>query len=465
MRHIAVLIGIVLLFAAFGAAYGVDLVTGSQLQSTSTPDLLPRAYLPIVFGQPVTPTDTPTATPTDTPTVTPTPSPTATPTSIEPYWDPRLDQRGTILIPAQVQPGQGYWRLVRGGWYAENEPPFQGQHHILVDTVNPFGQRQIGVPIQITSLDGSQLFATLIAELKPGELYAANFPMYAVAPAYRAVPADGNPADAVSGMGMGSIEQPRYAIHTSYGLLWQWTIAPGATPTPSPTATKESTPTATPMPGGATPTDTATVAPSSTPSATATASPTTTATALPTPGDRIWDPRLDQRGTVLIPAHVSPGQGYWRLVKGQWYDENEMPFAGKHHLFVDARDGANVRQPGVPIRVTSLDESQVFAILTTEAKPAELYAADFPMFAVAPAYRAAPAGGHPADAVSGMGLGSIIEPILPTLTSYLFVWQWTVAPIAPASDATHERFASVDDYQRSVAITALQPRIYSTVVF
>ena len=43
MRHIAVLIGIVLLFAAFGAAYGVDLVTGSQLQSTSTPDLLPRA--------------------------------------------------------------------------------------------------------------------------------------------------------------------------------------------------------------------------------------------------------------------------------------------------------------------------------------------------------------------------------------------------------------------------------------
>ena len=169
--------------------------------------------------------------------------------------------------------------------------------------------------------------------------------------------------------------------------------------------------------------------PSSTPSATATASATPTATALPTPTDRIWDSRLDQRGTVLVPAQVSPGQGYWRLVKGLWYDKDEMPFAGKHHLFVDARDDAGLRQAGVPIRVTSLDGSQAFATLTTEAKPSELYAADFPLFAVAPAYRAAPADGHPADAVSGMGLGSIVEPTLPVLTSYLFVWQWTIAPI------------------------------------
>ena len=492
MRRPVMLIGAFLLIAAIAATYAPGTVTGSQWATDPPiPDLQPHVYLPVVFGPPVvpsamptdtptptdtatptaaptdtttptetptptstpTPTDTatPTAAPTDTttPTVTPTPTdtptptgtatptaaptdtatPTATPTPIEPYWDPRLDQRGTILIPAQVQPGQGYWRLVHGVWYAENEPPFEGQHHILVDAVNPFGQRQIGVPILITSLDNSQIFATLSTELKPGELYAANFPMYAIAPAYRAVPADGNPADAVSGMGMGSIEQPRYAIHTSYGLQWQWTIAAGATPTPTPTATEEGTPTTTPTPGGATPTDTATVTPSITPSATPTASTTPTPTALPTPTDRIWDPRLDQRGTVLIPAQVSPGQGYWRLVKGLWCDKDEMPFAGKHHLFVDARDDAGLRQTGVPIRVTSLDGSQAFATLTTEAKPSEPYAADFPLFAVAPAYRAAPADGHPADAVSGMGLGSIVEPTLPVPTSYLFVWQWTIAPI------------------------------------
>jgi hypothetical protein len=456
MRRSVMLIGAFLLIAAFAVTYAPSTVTGSQ-RSIDPPisELQSHIYLPVIFGPPAaplaTPTDTPTptatavntptpddtatptATPTDTatPTVTPTatPSPTATPTPIEPYWDPRLDQRGTILIPAQVQPGQGYWRLVRGIWFGENEPPFAGQHHILVDTVNPFGQRQIGVPIQITAPDSSQLFASLITELKPGELYAANFPMWVVAPAYRAVPADGNPADAVSGMGMGSIEQPRYAIHTSYGLLWQWTIAPGATPTPSPTPTQEGTPTATPTPGGATPTDTATMTPSSTPSATATASKTPTPSSLPTPTDRIWDSRLDQRGTVLVPAQVSPGQGYWRLVKGLWYDKDEMPFAGKHHLFVDARDDAGLRQPGVPIRVTSLDGSQAFATLITEAKPSELYAADFPLFAVAPAYRAAPADSHPADAVSGMGLGSIVEPTLPVPTSYLFVWQWSIAPI------------------------------------
>jgi hypothetical protein len=425
MQRIAILIGVLLLFSAFGAALGSDQVTSAQSQTTNTIDLPQRVYLPVVFGQPATPASISTATPAATPTITPTPASTP----IEPYWDPRLDQRGTILIPAQVSPGQGYWRLVHGVWYAEHEPPFGGQHHIFVDTVDPVGQRQTGAPIRVTSLDGAGVYATLTTELKPGELYAANFPMYALAPAYRAIPSDGNPADAVSGMGMGSIDQPRYAIHTSYGFLWQWTIAPGVTPTPTETGTSTAIPTS----SGATPTETATVTPSAVPSATAIASPTPTATALPTPADRIWDSRLDQRGTVLVPAQVSPGQGYWRLVKGLWYDKDEMPFAGKHHLFVDARDDAGLRQAGIPIRVTSLDGSQVLATLTTEAKPSELYAADFPLFVVAPAYRAAPADDHPADAVSGMGLGSIVEPALPVLTNYLFVWQWTIAPTITTS--------------------------------
>ena len=430
MRRPVMLIGAFLLIAALAVTYAPGPVTGSD-RATDPPisELQSRIYLPVIFGPPAMPSVTPTATSTSTPTPTATLTPTASPTPIERDWDPRLDQRGTILIPAQVQPGRGYWRLVRGVWYAENEPPFAGQLHIFVDTVDTATQRQTGMPMQITSLDGSAVFATLTTELKPGELYAASFRMNEVAPAYRAVPADGNPADVVSGIGMGSIEQPGFKVHTSYGFCWQWTIAPGATPTPRPTATEEGTPTPTPTPGGATPTDTATATPSITPSATATASATPTPTALPTPTDRIWDSRLDQRGTVLIPAQVLPGQGYWRLMKGLWYDKDEMPFAGKHHLFVDARDDAGLRQAGVPIRVTSLDGSQAFATLLSEAKPSELYAADFPLFAVAPAYRAAPADGHPADAVSGMGMGSIVEPTLPVPTSYLFVWQWAIAPI------------------------------------
>ena len=149
-------------------------------------------------------------------------------------WDPRLTQRGAALIPAAVQPGQGYWRLVKGVWYAENEPPFAGQHHIFVDTLGTDGQRRTNVPIQITSLDGQQIFATLLTEAKPGELYAANFPMYVVAPAYRAVPADGNPADAVTGMGLGSLAQPGQWTDTSSLFVWQWTTAATVTPTGTP---------------------------------------------------------------------------------------------------------------------------------------------------------------------------------------------------------------------------------------
>lgn len=329
-------------------------------------------------------------------------------TSSDRIWDPRLTERGTTLIPATVQPGQGYWRLVKGVWYAENEPPFQGQHHIFVDMLDASGLRQVGVPVQITSLDATEVFATLITEAKPGELYAANFPMFRTAPAYRAAPSDGNPADVVTGMGLGSIELPNWNIHTSYGFVWQWTVAPAAPSTPTPTPTATPSPTATPTP-----------------------------TPTPTPPDRVWDPRLDQLGTVLIPADVSPGEGYWRLVHGQWFDEDEPPFAGKHHIFVDVLDAAGTRQVGVTLHVLSADGSDLLATITTEAKPGEIYAADYPMFNLAPAYRVIPADGHPADAVSGMGLGSLTRPGQWTNTSYLFVWRWTTAATAtPTPSAT-----------------------------
>jgi glucose/arabinose dehydrogenase len=353
-------------------------------------------------------------------------------------WDPRLTQRGATLIPAAVQPGQGYWRLVKGVWYAENEPPFQGQHHIFVDTRNSSGQRQTGVPIQITSLDGGDIFATLITEAKPGELYAANFPMYRLAPAYRAAPSDGSPADVVTGMGLGSIEQPDYSIHTSYGLTWQWVVAGAPTPTATPTPTASQTDSATPSPTTTgMPSATATV----TPTLDATGTPTPTATPSPTPtatqGGRVWDPRLDQRGTILIEAEVQPGQGYWRLVKGQWFDKDEPPFAGKRNIFIEVLDETGARQTGISLHVTSLDGLALLAAIVSEAKPGEFYATDYPMSNIAPAYRVIPFDGTPADAVSGMGLGSITQPDAWVDTSYLFTWQWVVAAtVTPTSTPT-----------------------------
>lgn len=134
------------------------------------------------------------------------PAPTPTPVL---DWDPRLDQRGAYLISSA-----GAWRLVSARWLDEAESG--GRHHIYIDTVDADGKRVIGVPVVIRWDGGSAIVTT---ETKPNEPFAANFAMYAVAPAYSAQPVNG---DGVGGMGLGSIEQPKFKIHTSYELIWQW---------------------------------------------------------------------------------------------------------------------------------------------------------------------------------------------------------------------------------------------------
>ena len=141
-------------------------------------------------------------------------------------WDPRLTQRGAEIVPAEVESGESYWRLVKAVWYDENEPPVAGQHHIFIDTLDAMDERHTGVPVLIRSIWGPQDLGTVYTEAKPGELYAANWPMWEVAPCYSATPVDGVPADGVTNMGMGSIGLPTWKIHTSYGLIWKWTVAP-----------------------------------------------------------------------------------------------------------------------------------------------------------------------------------------------------------------------------------------------
>ena len=131
-------------------------------------------------------------------------------------WDPRLAQRGAGFLLVDPAPGQGYWRLVTGRWLDPIES--QGRHHIFVEILDKAGNRQTGVPIAITWNDGA---FTIVSEAKPGEPWAANFPMFALAPSYAAQPQEA-PADTVTGMGLGSLEDPTRGHHTSYGLTWQW---------------------------------------------------------------------------------------------------------------------------------------------------------------------------------------------------------------------------------------------------
>jgi hypothetical protein len=251
------ILGLALFLYALAGPGDLDRVALGQAPLRPDGDETPTfgLFLPLIQGEPAAST---------------TPAPTQTPSAgCKRVWDPRLDQRDATFIPATVTPGQGYWCLVRARWYNSQES--EGRRNIFVDTLDDEGRRLAEVPVRITWADGDH---TIITQDKPGEPYAADFPMQSIAPAYRAQVDDGAPSDAVDGMGLGEIDDPEHAHHTSYGLVWQWTIA--AAPTPTATATLTVTLTVTPT---ALPTVTSSITPTGTPSIT----PTVTVTTTPTP--------------------------------------------------------------------------------------------------------------------------------------------------------------------------------------
>ncbi|MCB0081913.1 MAG: hypothetical protein KDE47_13320 [Caldilineaceae bacterium] len=209
-------------------------------------------------------------------------------------WDSRLTERGAYLVPAQVVVGQGYWRLVEARWFNAQES--EGRHHILIDVQDRDGQRLTAIPIDVRWRDGNAIVTT---EEKTGEPFAANYAMYALAPAYSAQPADGAPADRVEGMGLGELAEPYLAHHTSYGLIWRWTIAGTSNSTTiTPTPAIEATP-----PLTATPVLTTIPIISATPVATITPSPTVTNTLTSTPEP---SNTLTPTGTVEPTASIEP---------------------------------------------------------------------------------------------------------------------------------------------------------------
>jgi len=268
-------------------------------------------------------------------------------------WDPRLTERGARLIKAPVVPGVGYWRLVKARWYDEIEAA--GRHHIFMDLTDQAGQRITNAPITVRWADGE---ARVKTEQKAGEPYAADFAMFAVAPAYAAQPGSDAPADRVEGMGLGSHEAPFHTIHTSYGLVWQWAVA-SDTPSPTPTAsTVTVTPTVpgaediTPVPSvTSTPTliatvpITATPIPTSTPSPTATFTPTPspTATFTPTP---TATPSPTATSSSLAQAMVLGCQPNDRGSRFEGYVYvNAQPADGYRIVFSYEADGPWVTQP------------------------------------------------------------------------------------------------------------------------
>lgn len=193
-------------------------------------------YTPVATQTPIpTATPLPTATPTPLPTATftPTPAPVvffqapaAPPPAPEPEapppapvaaraWDGRLSQLGVNVEEAPAAPGQQYWRLIEARWADERESG--GKHHIYVEVLDEGGNRIVGHPVTVFWGDGS--YTNGIEDKAPPD-FGFNYQMYAAGNAYN-VKVEGLPSDVLRGAGMGSIEQPRYGIHTSFYLTYQ----------------------------------------------------------------------------------------------------------------------------------------------------------------------------------------------------------------------------------------------------
>ncbi len=194
------------------------------------PQATPTPWIIVITNTPPPPTDTPIPTNTPLP-PTPTPRPTSNRVSAasaalptpEPAGnpqpardlDPRLSALNVNVQPAGVRPGQSYWRLTAARW--ENEAQAGGGHSIFVDVLDENGGKVIGQPIEIRWAGGG---LTVFTEDKPVNEFGANFPMYNTLGSY-AVSVAGLPSDMVVGIGLGTIEQPNFKVHTNFFLTFQ----------------------------------------------------------------------------------------------------------------------------------------------------------------------------------------------------------------------------------------------------
>ncbi len=196
------------------------------------PQATPTPWIIVITNTPPPPTETPIPTSTPLPpTETPVPKQAsdrvssaaavfASPTPADRPQPPRdLDSRLSSLNvnvqPAGVRPGQSYWRLIAARW--ENEAQAGGGHSIFVDVLDENGGKVIGQPVEIRWAGGG---LTVFTEDKPANEFGANFPMYNTLGSY-AVSIPGLPSDLVVGMGLGTVEQPKFTVHTNFFLTFQ----------------------------------------------------------------------------------------------------------------------------------------------------------------------------------------------------------------------------------------------------
>ena len=180
----------------------VDLATLARALGTERAGLLPY----VATATPVPPEPAPAG-------LVPVPLPTVD-------WDHRLSfklEPPVKLIPAEVESGQTYWRLIRAYWQTPEEG--HDKFHIFANVLNKDG---VPIPQPIIIENGGK--TTVPAEPKPDSEYLINYPMNGTLGSYTCSVAGDIPSDRVAGLGLGFTKGGK--DHTSFLLTFQETVAP-----------------------------------------------------------------------------------------------------------------------------------------------------------------------------------------------------------------------------------------------
>jgi hypothetical protein len=221
-----------------------DLATLAAALGDDRKDLL--AYVATATAT-ATPSPTPTSTPTHTPTQTPSPTPTTLPTEVPTLapaptatrrpptrrpptatprppvatplpltWDSRVDMLNSPikLIPAEVEPGQRYWRLVTLEW---KKPGEGGDTQTYITIFDEEAQPVWGQEVRVENGGGQILYT----EPKPGVPSGTHFTMYNTLNSYQVYVGGDLPSERVAGLGLGEWLGGR--DHTSFVLVFQRT--------------------------------------------------------------------------------------------------------------------------------------------------------------------------------------------------------------------------------------------------
>lgn len=138
-------------------------------------------------------------------------------------------RRVPTITLVEPQHGTYYYRLLHAEYVPDGARRFGPDHHILVDVLDETGKREMGTPVNFYWADGMEI--ALVH--KTTEPYGVDYAMTSAGHGFGVwVGNFRQNSDDVFGMGLGTIEQPDWAHHVSYYLVFQKTAVAKDTLTP-----------------------------------------------------------------------------------------------------------------------------------------------------------------------------------------------------------------------------------------